>query len=68
VKAEQKGVERSKTKAAADGTVTADERQAIRKKQDRASKDIYRQKHDAATKAPATPPEATQPAAPTAGK
>ncbi|HEV8689381.1 MAG TPA: hypothetical protein VGQ91_03720 [Ideonella sp.] len=54
LKAEQKSVDRAQTKAAADGTVTAQERQAIRKRQDRASKDIYRQKHDAAASAPST--------------
>jgi len=55
LKSEQKGVDRAQTKAAADGTVTAQERAAIRKKQDKASKDIYKQKHDTATKTPADP-------------
>jgi hypothetical protein len=49
LKSEQKGVDRAKTKAAADGTVTADERAAIRKKQDKAGADINKQKHDAAS-------------------
>lgn len=49
LKAQQKSVDRAQAKAAADGTVTAEERQAIRKKQDKAGKAIYRQKHDAAS-------------------
>ena len=57
LKAEQKAVDRSQTKAAADGTVTAQERQRIRRMQDRSSKDIHSQKHDDATK---TPPAAGQ--------
>ena len=55
MKAEQKGVDRAQTKAAADGTVTSQERAAIRKKQDKAGKDLYKQKHDTATKTPADP-------------
>jgi hypothetical protein len=53
LKAEQKAIDRTQTKAAADGTVTAQERQHIRKMQTRAGKDVYRQKHDAAS-APST--------------
>lgn len=49
LKGEQKAVDRAQTKAAADGTVTARERQHIRKVQDKAGKDIHRQKHDAAS-------------------
>jgi hypothetical protein len=51
--AEQKAVDRTQTKAAADGTVTPAERQRIRKMQNKAGKDVYRQKHDGAS-APAT--------------
>jgi Skp family chaperone for outer membrane proteins len=46
LKSEQHAIDRKQTKAAADGTVTAEERQKIRKMQDHASKDVYRQKHD----------------------
>ena len=49
LKGEQKAVDRAQTKAAADGTVTAQERQHIRKAQNKAGKDIYRQKHDGAS-------------------
>ena len=49
LKGEQKAVDRAQTKAAADGTVTAHERQHIRKAQNKAGKDIYRQKHDGAS-------------------
>lgn len=53
LKGEQKAVDRAQTKAAADGTVTSRERQHIRKMQNKAGKDISRQKHDAAS-APST--------------
>jgi hypothetical protein len=53
LKGEQKAVDRAQTKAAADGTVTSQERQHIRKMQNKAGKDINRQKHDAAS-APST--------------
>ncbi|HJV61813.1 MAG TPA: hypothetical protein VJ743_12770 [Albitalea sp.] len=53
LRAEQKVVDRAQNKAAADGTVTAQERHRIRHMQDRAGKDIRRQKHDAAS-APGT--------------
>jgi hypothetical protein len=53
LKGEQKAVDRAQTKAAADGNVTAQERQHIRKMQNKAGKDISRQKHDAAS-APST--------------
>jgi hypothetical protein len=49
LKAEQKAVDRAQTRAAADGTVTARERQHLRKAQNKAGKDIYRQKHDGAS-------------------
>lgn len=47
LRAEQKLIDRKQQRAAADGTVTAEERQRIRKMQDRAGDDIYKQKHDA---------------------
>jgi uncharacterized sporulation protein YeaH/YhbH (DUF444 family) len=50
LRAEQKLIDRKQQRAASDGTVTAAERQRIRKMQDRAGEDIYRQKHDAAEK------------------
>jgi hypothetical protein len=53
LKGEQKAVDRAQTKAAADGTVSSQERQHVRKMQNKAGKDISRQKHDAAS-APAT--------------
>ena len=58
--AEQKAVDRAQNKAAADGSVSTQERQHIRRMQHRADKDVYRQKHDAATK-PATPSVPTNP-------
>ncbi|WP_374564937.1 hypothetical protein [Ideonella sp.] len=58
--AEQKAVDRAQNKAAADGSVSTQERQHIRRMQHRADKDIYRQKHDGATK-PATPSVPTNP-------
>lgn len=53
LRAEQKAIDRAQTRAAADGSVTAAERRHIRKMQNRAGRDIYRQKHDAAS-APGT--------------
>lgn len=53
LRAEQKAIDRTQNRAAADGTVTAGERQRIRRMQNMAGKDIRRQKHDAAS-APAT--------------
>lgn len=44
--AEQRSIERAEQRAAADGKVTARERRHLENKQDRASRDIYRQKHD----------------------
>jgi hypothetical protein len=58
--AEQKAVDRAQNRAAADGSVSTQERQHIRRMQHRADKDVYRQKHDAATK-PATPLVPTNP-------
>jgi hypothetical protein len=46
LRAEQKLIDRKQKRAEADGTVTAAERQRIRKMQDRAGEDIHRQKHD----------------------
>jgi hypothetical protein len=40
-------INRAEDKAKADGTVTAQERRRLHKAQNRASRDIYRQKHDA---------------------
>lgn len=53
LRAEQKGIDHMQKRAEADGTVTAKERQHIRRAQHRAAKDIHQQKHDAAS-APAT--------------
>ncbi len=58
--AEQKAVDRAQNKAAADGSVSTQERQHIRRMQHRADKDVYRQKHDGDTK-PATPAVPTNP-------
>jgi hypothetical protein len=49
LRAEQKIIDRKQKRAEADGTVTAQERQGIRRMQDRAGRDIRRQKHDAAS-------------------
>lgn len=49
LRAEQKVIDRKQKRAEADGTVTAQERQGIRRMQDRAGRDIRRQKHDAAS-------------------
>jgi hypothetical protein len=53
LRTEQKAVDHAQTKAAADGSVSAQERHRIRRMQDKTGKDIYRQKHDAAS-APST--------------
>jgi len=59
--AEQKAVDRAQNKAAADGSVSTQERQRIRRLQSRADRDIHRQKHDGGTRpdkpvnTPATP-------------
>ncbi len=45
----QQHVQNMKQKAAADGKVTAKERARIEKSQDKQSRRIYRQKHDAQT-------------------
>lgn len=44
---EQAAVDRAETKAKADGTVTAAERRRLHQMQNRSSRDIRRQKHDA---------------------
>ena len=44
---EQKNIRIEKRMAKADGKVTPGERRIIKKDQNRASRDIYRQKHDA---------------------
>ena len=46
---EQAAVNRAEAKAKADGTVTKHERRRLHRMQDAASKDIYKQKHDAQT-------------------
>jgi hypothetical protein len=53
LKAEQKLIDRTQNRAEADGSVSAKERARIRHMQDRAGKDIHRQKHDGAS-APST--------------
>ena len=55
LKLEQKAVDRRQQKAKADGVVTPEERERINKLQDRTSKDIKRQRSDAATKAAPAP-------------
>ena len=47
VEKEQAAINRVEAKAKADGTVTKAERQRLNHLQNRASKDTYRQKHDA---------------------
>ncbi len=49
VEREQKHIATAEAKAEADGKVTAAERQRLAKMQNKASRDIYRQKHDAQT-------------------
>lgn len=44
---EQVAINRAEVKAKSDGKVTAQERRHLTKMQNRASRDIYRQKHDA---------------------
>ena len=50
LRAEQRGIRAEKRLAKADGVVTPAERAKIRRDQRRASRDIYRQKHDAQTR------------------
>jgi hypothetical protein len=50
---EQQRIAVVKANAKADGTVTTQERNRLHKMQDAASADIYKQKHDAQTAAPA---------------
>ena len=52
VEREQKAIEKVEAKAKADGTVTPQERKRLTHMQNKASKDIYRQKHDKQTAAP----------------
>ena len=47
---EQAGIVRAEARAEADGTVTRREAAALEHRQDRASRDIYRQKHDPQTR------------------
>ncbi len=49
---EQAVVDKAEDKAKADGKVTKAERRRLHKMQDRSSRDIYRQKHDAQTAKP----------------
>lgn len=44
---EQRAINRAENRAKADGVVTAGERRHLTKMQNRASRDIHRQKHDA---------------------
>ena len=53
---EQARINRAEDKAKADGTVTAKERKRLAKAQNHASRDIYRQKHDAQTALSANKP------------
>lgn len=46
LKAEQRHIRRVKRRAKADGTVTAEEKLRINRKQRRANRHIHRQKHD----------------------
>ena len=50
LRAEQRSIRAEKRLAKADGVVTPAERAKIRRDQRRASRDIYRQKHDAQTR------------------
>jgi len=50
LRAEQRAIRAEKRLAKADGVVTPAERAKIRRDQRRASRDIYRQKHDAQTR------------------
>ena len=49
---EQAGINKAETKAEADGKVTKAERHRLHKMQNHASRDIYKQKHDAQTAKP----------------
>ncbi|GAB4242376.1 MAG: hypothetical protein OHK0028_20960 [Deltaproteobacteria bacterium] len=46
---EQAGIERAQRRAESDGRITPRERARLHRKQDRASRHIYREKHDAQT-------------------
>jgi hypothetical protein len=46
---QQAGIERAQERAEADGKVTPEERARLHRKQDRASRRIYKEKHDAQT-------------------
>ena len=58
---EQTAINKAEDKAKADGTVTAQERKKIHVMQDRASKDIHHQKHDAQHKPGASAPATGKP-------
>lgn len=49
VKKQQQEIREDKQEAKADGTVTTEERKELRQEQNQASKNIYKQKHDAQT-------------------
>ena len=51
---EQKGIAKAEATAKADGTVTPAERKRLAHMQNKASRDIHHQKHDAQTAAPAS--------------
>lgn len=50
LRAEQRAIQAEKRMAKTDGTVTPAERAKLQRDQNRASRDIYRQKHDAQKK------------------
>ena len=52
LKMEQRAIDLKQRRAKADGVVTPEERARLDKMQDRSSKDIARQRHDAASGAP----------------
>ena len=54
LKLEQRAIDHRQRKAKADGVVTPQEQARLDRMQDRASKDIARQRHDAASGAPLT--------------
>jgi len=59
LQAEQRAVKRQERKAEADGTVTPQERRKLARMQNRESRDIHREKHDAQTR-PASAPAPAQ--------
>ena len=54
VKKQQQEIREDKQEAKSDGTVTTEERKELRQEQNQASKNIYKQKHDAQTQATGT--------------